>query len=55
VLHAIVDGQLDEDRGQLMLDDLSALRRLLDQGLKARARLRLSRPDGQRAVPPAED
>ena len=53
LLHAIVNGQLDEDRGQLMLDDLSALRRLLDQGLKAKAAIR--RPDVKQTMLSAED
>lgn len=53
VLHAIVNGELDEDRGQVMLDDLSALRRMLDQGLKAKAAIR--RPDVKQTELSAED
>jgi hypothetical protein len=52
VLRAIVNGELDEDRGQATLDDLSALRRMLDQGLKAKAML--AGTDSESALPQAE-
>lgn len=46
-LRTIVNGQVEEDRGQELLDDLSAVRRLLDQGLKAFA---ITRPARQPMV-----
>ena len=52
-LRTIVNGQVEEDRGQELLDDLSAVRRLLDQGLKAFA---ITRPARQPMVlAPAEE
>lgn len=39
VLRAIVSRQLSTDSGQQVLDDISNLRRLLDQGIKARTML----------------
>ncbi|UZD65877.1 Na/Pi cotransporter family protein [Marinobacter sp. AN1] len=47
VLRAIVNGEVDEDRGQAALDDLSALRRMLDQGIKAKAMLAGSDSGGE--------
>ena len=44
VLHAMVSGQLTEDMGERVLDDLRAVRRMLDQGLKARAVLNSPQP-----------
>lgn len=53
VLHAIVSGQLDEERGQRTLEELSALRRMLDQGLKARAMI--NRQGARQQAAPSED